>query len=659
MTPLTLAEQSFLKLDAPQQAKPAASQGASGAGFGNIMSEARENAEAAPEAVVIDAAPEAAADTPEQTADAEIIQLPTKPAAKGEAVQANAATTDLPDLPVIARLPEGGLTTKANPDTAPRKTAEVAKVQPAKEPGLDPAANALPVTGTVSDTAVAETAKPVQAQTLKLVQAKATPTDAPAEVQETTDLPEVVTLVMQNTTDLPNADPTESTAKPATMETMQALTASTSAPALVAGTQTTLSNQEFSSEGSALINNSVKAKNPQSELVAAQAPVTDAKAELPATTHTSLALRAQMGKKAAPATVQTAQQAPAQQTAKPVKAEATTEGAQTFEVAKTETGETPTEVPVNLETTEQVAPEAQPQATAETAPQTPEQLAAAASVAAPIVVQQADNAPAQNRSERTVDKTAQQITTAPKGPQAQAVQTQNTEATAQAEPTQRRTAPEAKQSVAAQSFEQMIQQAVSDDAPLDLSDLKLASADSAPAPQTQSTLPQSAPQVQVATSPEAFQPQLESAARDIATRELSMEQADWPETMVQDIGFETLADGEAIDIQLTPEHMGRVQLRMEMRDGAASITIVTETAEAAKQFNDNQQKLADLLAKQGVELANHNASAGRDFGRQDQGGRNGGEGTAGNSQTQATGGTGQTEARAARKDPNRLVDVQA
>ncbi|NVO22075.1 flagellar hook-length control protein FliK [Donghicola mangrovi] len=625
MTPLTLAEQSFLKLDAPQQAKPAASQGASGAGFGNIMSEARENAEAAPEAVVTDAAPEAAADTPEQTTDAEIIQLPTKPAAKGEAVQADAATTDLPDLPVIARLPEGGLTIKANPDTAPRKTAEVAKVQPAKEPGLDPAANALPLTGTVSETAVAETAKPVQAQTLKLVQAKATPTDAPSEVQVTTDLPEVVTLAMQNATDFPIADSRKATAKPATTETMQVLTASTSAPALVA----------------------------------AQAPVTEAKAELPTTTHTSLALRAKMGKKAAPATVQTAQQAPAQQTAKPVKAEATTEVAKTFEVAKTESGETPTDVLVNLETTEQVASDAQPQATPETAPQTPEQLTAAATVVAPIVVQQSDNAPVQTRTERTTDKTAQQITAAPKGPQAQTVQTQNTEATAQAEPTQRRTAPEAKQSVAAQSFEQMIQQSVSDDTPLDLSDLKLASADSAPAPQTQSTLPQSAPQVQVTTSPEAFQPQLESAARDIATRELSMEQADWPETMVQDIGFETLADGEAIDIQLTPEHMGRVQLRMEMRDGAASITIVTETAEAAKQFNDNQQKLADLLAKQGVELANHNASAGRDFGQQGQGGRNGGEGTAGNSQTQTTGGTGQTEARAARKDPNRLVDVQA
>lgn len=626
MTPLTLAEQSFLKLDAPQQAKPAASQGSSGAGFGNIMSEARENAEAAPEAVVTDAAPEAAAVTPEQTTDAEIIQLPTKPATKGEAVQADAATTDLPDLPdlpVIARLPEGGLTTKANPDTAPRKTAEVAKVQPAKEQVLDPAANTLPDTGTANTDVATDTEKPAEAPVLKVVQ-----TTTPIETDAVAVTPEPAETVQQTTPS----------------ETMQALTASTSGPALTAGT------------------------------------AAETKVERPATTHASLALRAQMGKKAAPANAQGPQQANAHQTVKPAKAVDAAEGPKAVESTAIATGEPTPAQSINVETAEQSAPELQTAAPTDTTPQTPEQLAAAATVAAPIAAKQSDRTPTQPRTERAGEKAApiaaQQsdrtptqprteragekvtIQRGPKPQQTQTPRTTTTEAKTEAEPTQRRIAPEAKQSVAAQSFEQMIQQAVSEDTPLETALTKLITTDSAPAPQTQTALPQIAPQIQVATSPEAFQPQLESAPRDIATRELSMEQADWPETMVQDIGFETLADGEAIDIQLTPENMGRVQLRMEMRDGTASIMIVTETAEAAKQFNDNQQKLADLLAKQGVELASHNASAGRDFGQQGQGGRNGGEGTASN-QTQTTGGTGQTEAQTARKDPNRLVDVQA
>ena len=124
MTPLTIAEQSFLKLDTPQQAKPVAAKAVSGAGFGNVMAQAQEDAPAKAQTAI-------ATDTPDQqsgegrtpakaeaaNSDAAPADAQTKAKVPAEAASSTAkavnANVSEDVLPMMARLPKGGLTTKA------------------------------------------------------------------------------------------------------------------------------------------------------------------------------------------------------------------------------------------------------------------------------------------------------------------------------------------------------------------------------------------------------------------------------------------------------------------------------------------------------------------------------------------------------------------
>ncbi len=638
MTQMSIAEQSFLKLDAPQQARPAATKAVSGAGFGNVMAEARDSrpAENAP-ATQADTSDNRAAE-PEAAAKTEAANSDSAPA-KGNGRDVQAAKTADADgqtaetgedlLPVIARLPEGGLTTKA-------ATSETAISRMTAKTSAD------------GETAAVDAGQPAE------------------DITET-----VARMVGKETSDLPQN--TEGTADRSVLRAVDA-----------AAMQ--------KAEGSAATNGAdmiqpdqadkLKSLNTTTSTAAltAQQSAADAAAQAdgPATTHASLSLRAQIA--ATPMKPQTV-------TATKVKTDAAADdtavtGAKvTAETGKVD-GEAQAIAPelagLQLETDapakaakDLTANADQPvEIDAETASTDTIPLAAAgAAVAAPIAARQSDTAQPASRQPKAAPLMAgdrQPNTGNARGDAQQIAMPQATQRVGKAtqgdgmtiEPATKAKGTEAKPSLAATSFEQAIQQVGAQDTGIDLTEVVAKTVDlpqQAAAPQQ--PLGAVAPQVQVTNAPESFQ-QIEAAARDVATSELAMDQAEWPENLVENIGFETLADGEAMDIQLTPENLGRVQLRMELRDGAASITIVTETSEAAKQFNDNQQKLADLLAKQGVELANHNASTGRDSGRNDQGGQTG-SAQANNNQSDAANGTGETEAVSARKDPNRLVDVQA
>lgn len=653
MTPLTIAEQSFLKLDTPQQAKPAAAKAVSGTGFGNVMAQAQDEAPAEAQTAI---APETAEQNgaepktakkaeaansdsaPAKSAETAIRRDPAQPSAADiKTLTADAQTVEAGEdiLPVIARLPEGGLTTKAaTSETAisrmtVKTTADGGKTATALGQPVELAPKAHPLVDgeqvklpdAASDTAEVALVKVASAIAEKGV--AAAPEGAKPEVAE----------IAQG-----QIEPSEK---------LRALNTTTSAAALTV------------------------------QQTAA------AETETPVTTHASLSLRAQI----------TAKPAKAQAVAE-VKADTPVEGA-TLTAAKTDAetlkpeGTTQIVTPElavvqgdavqtpKLSTEVKADAEKPVEVEAEVAKATQDETltvaTAGAAVAAPIAARQTEAAqPAGRQSkaapivtgDRQPKTTAQRTEAQPAVQQAAQPQlTQRVGKTAEPEGPAIETASKAKgaetkPSLTTASFEQAIQQVSAQDTGIDLTEVAMKPVElpqQAAAPQQ--PLAAIAPQVQVTTAPDAFQ-QLEAAARDVANSELAMDQAEWPENLIDTIGFETLADGEAMDIQLTPENLGRVQLRMELRDGAASITIVTETSEAAKQFNDNQQKLADLLAKQGVELANHNASTGRDSGRNDQGSQTGSP-QANNNQSDGTNGTGQTEAVTARKDPNRLVDVQA
>ena len=68
-----------------------------------------------------------------------------------------------------------------------------------------------------------------------------------------------------------------------------------------------------------------------------------------------------------------------------------------------------------------------------------------------------------------------------------------------------------------------------------------------------------------------------------------------------------------LELKLNPEKLGAMTLRIDMIDGRASVTIVTETPEAAKLMMDNQFRLSEQMQRSGFDLnqtVSHNASSG-------------------------------------------------
>ena len=78
----------------------------------------------------------------------------------------------------------------------------------------------------------------------------------------------------------------------------------------------------------------------------------------------------------------------------------------------------------------------------------------------------------------------------------------------------------------------------------------------------------------------------------------------WPEQMVQDIRHSTVGDIDAMTITLTPERLGTLQIRLEMQDGLTHVHIVTETPEAARAIAEAHPRLAEAMARAGLEMGN-------------------------------------------------------
>lgn len=137
-------------------------------------------------------------------------------------------------------------------------------------------------------------------------------------------------------------------------------------------------------------------------------------------------------------------------------------------------------------------------------------------------------------------------------------------------------------------------------------------------------------QSNVTATAEAAQPQAASQPAPMA-RSLMMTDREWPTQLTAMIKeARDLTQGD-IEIALQPERLGRMTIRMEMRDNQVSVSILTDNDASARLLNDNQGKLADLMTKAGLDLTQHNASSGQQ-GREQAGlGQNAG-GNSGNGQ---------------------------
>lgn len=90
---------------------------------------------------------------------------------------------------------------------------------------------------------------------------------------------------------------------------------------------------------------------------------------------------------------------------------------------------------------------------------------------------------------------------------------------------------------------------------------------------------------------------------------LETERPEWQADLVSRITARIEEQGAVFDIALTPETLGAVEVRLEVRDGKADVTFVTETREAARLLAQSEAKLGELLARSGVSLNSQDASA--------------------------------------------------
>lgn len=136
---------------------------------------------------------------------------------------------------------------------------------------------------------------------------------------------------------------------------------------------------------------------------------------------------------------------------------------------------------------------------------------------------------------------------------------------------------------------------------------------------------------------EAALPQTAASQGAPLTRSLMMNDREWPTQLTSMIKeARDLTQGD-IEISLQPERLGKLTIKMDMRDNAVSVTIVTDNDASARLLNDNQSRLADLMAKAGLDLTQHNASTGQQgregFGQNAQSSQDGRSGQGGSEQT--------------------------
>jgi hypothetical protein len=80
--------------------------------------------------------------------------------------------------------------------------------------------------------------------------------------------------------------------------------------------------------------------------------------------------------------------------------------------------------------------------------------------------------------------------------------------------------------------------------------------------------------------------------------------------MVQEIRQGASANLDTLTLTLTPERLGPLQIRLETQDGVTHVHIVTETPEAARAMAEAQPRLAEAMARAGLEMGSQSTTTG-------------------------------------------------
>lgn len=91
---------------------------------------------------------------------------------------------------------------------------------------------------------------------------------------------------------------------------------------------------------------------------------------------------------------------------------------------------------------------------------------------------------------------------------------------------------------------------------------------------------------------------------------VQMQRADWPQTVVSATLSALTPDGGTMTLDLAPQELGALRVTLVLEGDRASVSIQTETPEAARALNEAQRELAQDFARHGVTLSAHDAQTG-------------------------------------------------
>ena len=100
---------------------------------------------------------------------------------------------------------------------------------------------------------------------------------------------------------------------------------------------------------------------------------------------------------------------------------------------------------------------------------------------------------------------------------------------------------------------------------------------------------------------------------------VAMDRPGWEAAISERIAAELSDDGTQIDLDLTPDNLGRLKITLEVTDGQAQVRFVTETPEAARLIQQGEARLSESLSRNGMSLGGHDTTS-----RDAQGDRSGG-----------------------------------
>lgn len=89
---------------------------------------------------------------------------------------------------------------------------------------------------------------------------------------------------------------------------------------------------------------------------------------------------------------------------------------------------------------------------------------------------------------------------------------------------------------------------------------------------------------------------------------ISTDTPNWEVEFVDSIVAQVSGADAVIEIALSPDNLGQIDVRVEMRDGRADVTFVTETRDAARLFAQAEGRLSDLMQRHGLNLGGQDSS---------------------------------------------------